>query len=68
MTYQVSVSDKKTDTAMNPEQIDQILDAILAGQYSWACVLFLRHVGYNPLDYIPARTYRRLSRTRNQSE
>ncbi|MEA5570921.1 HetP family heterocyst commitment protein [Calothrix sp. UHCC 0171] len=50
----------KFDKAMNPEQIDRVVEAILAGKYSWACVLMLRFAGYNPLHYIPYRTYNRL--------
>jgi hypothetical protein len=46
--------------AINPQQIDKVVEAILAGKYSWACVLMLRFVGYNPLHYIPYRTYNRL--------
>lgn len=46
--------------AMTPEQFVQVVDAILAGKYSWACVLILRFAGYNPLHYIPYRTYNRL--------
>ncbi|MBD2449106.1 HetP family heterocyst commitment protein [Nostoc sp. FACHB-152] len=45
---------------INPQQFDQIVEAILAGKYSWACVLILRVAGYNPLHYIPYRTYNRL--------
>jgi hypothetical protein len=45
---------------MTPEQFVQVVDAILAGKYSWACVLILRFAGYNPLHYIPYRTYNRL--------
>lgn len=46
--------------AMTDEQFNQIIDAILDGKYSWSCVLVLRCFGYNPLDYIPYRTYYRL--------
>lgn len=46
--------------AMTPDQFVQVVDAILAGKYSWACVLILRFAGYNPLHYIPYRTYNRL--------
>ena len=60
---------------INPQQFDQIVEAILAGKYSWACVLMLRVSGYNPLHYIPYRTYNRLlkensatSRVQQQSE
>jgi hypothetical protein len=48
------------DKAMTTEQFNQVVDAILAGKYSWACVLILRFAGYNPLHYIPYRTYNRL--------
>lgn len=50
----------KIDKAMSPEQFTQVVEAILAGKYSWACVLILRFSGYNPLHYIPYRTYNRL--------
>lgn len=50
----------RMDKAMNPAQFDQVVEAILAGKYSWACVLILRFAGYNPLHYIPYRTYNRL--------
>ncbi len=45
---------------INTEQTEQIVKAIMAGKYSWACVLVLRFAGYNPIDYIPYRTYIRL--------
>lgn len=45
---------------INQEQFSEITEAILAGKYSWACFLLLRCVGYNPLHYIPYRTYNRL--------
>jgi hypothetical protein len=48
------------DKSINPEQFDQVVEAILAGKYSWACVLMLRFAGYNALHYIPYRTYNRL--------
>lgn len=50
----------KVDKAMTAEQFTQVVEAILAGKYSWACVLILRFAGYNPLHYIPYRTYNRL--------
>lgn len=43
-----------------PEQFTQIIESILDGKYSWACLLLLRFSGYNPLDYIPYRTHNRL--------
>jgi len=42
------------------EELKQIIKAVLFGKYSWACVLFLHFAGYNPLDFIPYRTYNRL--------
>lgn len=50
----------RLDKAMTQEQFTQVVDAILDGKYSWACVLILRFAGYNPLHYIPYRTYNRL--------
>ncbi len=51
---------------MTEEQFDLIVEAILAGKYSWACVLILRFGGQNPLDYIPYRTFNRLMKENNQ--
>lgn len=59
MNHEMS-SSSNLDKAINPEQFDQVVEAILAGKYSWACVLMLRFAGYNPLHYIPYRTYNRL--------
>lgn len=50
----------KREKVMTPEQFNQVVEAILSGKYSWACVLILRFAGYNPLHYIPYRTYNRL--------
>jgi len=50
----------RTDKAMTAEQFTQVIEAILAGKYSWACLLILRFAGYNPLHYIPYRTFNRL--------
>jgi hypothetical protein len=55
------------DRVMSPEQFTQVIEAILAGKYSWACVLILRFAGYNPLHYIPYRTYNRLQKEHEQS-
>jgi len=62
MHSQMSYSATKLDKTMNPEQFNQVVEAILAGKYSWACVLILRFAGYNPLHYIPYRTYNRLTK------
>ncbi len=55
-----STYSSQTGNKINTEQIEQIIKAIIAGKYSWACVLILRFSGYNPIDYIPYRTYIRL--------
>ncbi len=60
-------SNSKLDKVMTPEQFSQIVEAILLGKYSWACVLILRFAGYNPLHYIPYRTYNRLMKEHCES-
>lgn len=67
MRHQISCSTTKLSKAMNPEQFNQIEEAILDGKYSWACVLLLRFAGYNPLHYIPYRTYNRLQKENCQN-
>ncbi len=59
-------SDTKIDKVMTEEQFNQIVAAILGGKYSWACVLILRFAGYNPLHYLPYRTYKRLMKDNSQ--
>ncbi|MFN6518967.1 MAG: HetP family heterocyst commitment protein [Nostoc sp. CreGUA01] len=44
----------------NHEESEEIIKAVRDGKYSWACLLMLRFSGYNPLEYIPSRTYIRL--------
>lgn len=51
------------NNVMSNEQFNQVVEAILSGKYSWACLLILRFAGYNPLHYIPYRTYNRLMKT-----
>lgn len=53
-------STAKLDKSMSEEQFNEVVTAILNGKYSWACLLILRFAGYNPLHYIPYRTYNRL--------
>ncbi|WP_138498895.1 HetP family heterocyst commitment protein [Nostoc sp. PA-18-2419] len=60
MSQSISSYQNQLGRKINNEQIEQILKAIIAGKYSWACVLILRFTGYNPIDYIPYRTYIRL--------
>ena len=59
-------SETKLDKVMESREFDRIVAAILAGKYSWACVLILRFAGYNPLHYIPYRTYNRLMKNNSQ--
>lgn len=51
---------EEMNRSMTEDQFCQVVDAILNGKYSWACVLILKFAGYNPLQYIPYRTYNRL--------
>jgi hypothetical protein len=60
MMQAVRNSYNRDQTSLNQNQLDEIVTAILAGKYSWACFLLLRHAGYNPLDYIPYRTSNRI--------
>lgn len=61
-----SNSDSNINKTIDTEQFSQLIEAILAGKYSWACVLILRFAGYNPLLYIPYRTYNRLLKENDQ--
>ena len=60
MNQDIAMSGSNLEKTLNPEHFDRVVEAILAGKYSWACVLMLRFTGYNPLHYIPYRTYNRL--------
>lgn len=60
MTSHFHHSANHSQVGIKAEQLDEIISAILAGKYSWACFLLLRCTGYNPLDYIPYRTSNRL--------
>ncbi|MGG6267501.1 HetP family heterocyst commitment protein [Leptolyngbya sp. AN03gr2] len=55
-----SSSSQPRNKVMSPEQFSQVVEAITEGRYSWACVLILRFAGYNPIHFIPHRTYSRL--------
>ncbi len=66
MNIDISRNSSNVDKKINPEQFDQVVEAILAGKYSWACVLLLRFAGHNPLHYIPYRTYNRLLKENSQ--
>ncbi|AFY36027.1 HetP family heterocyst commitment protein [Calothrix sp. PCC 7507] len=60
MTQKITGFNTQMGKKISTEQIEQIVKAIISGKYSWACVLILRFAGYNPIDYIPYRTYIRL--------
>jgi hypothetical protein len=60
MTFQRGSVAQTRNKVMSPEQFKQVVDAITEGRYSWACVLILRFGGYNPVHFIPHRTYSRL--------
>jgi hypothetical protein len=60
MDYRSANSLAKRNKVMSPEQFNQVVEAITDGRYSWACVLILRFAGYNPVYFIPYRTYSRL--------
>lgn len=66
--YSKSNSDSQLNKVMTNEQFNQVVDAILSGKYSWACLLILRFSGYNPLHYIPYRTYNRLMKANRNIE
>lgn len=68
MSYQVSPQQKNYQKAISSEQLNQVIEAITEGRYSWACVLLLRFVGYNPLHFIPQRTYSRLIKENSQPQ
>ena len=53
---------------MTEDQFDRVVDAIASGKYSWACLLILRFAGYNPLHYIPHRTYNRLMKSYRENK
>lgn len=53
-------NDQNMTRTMTEDQFCQVVSAILNGKYSWACLLILQFSGYNPLHYIPYRTYNRL--------
>lgn len=60
MSQQMPCSNSRFNKTISPDQLNEIIEAILAGKYSWACVLLLRAAGYDPMHYIPYRTYNRL--------
>ncbi|HAX76949.1 MAG TPA: heterocyst differentiation protein [Cyanobacteria bacterium UBA11372] len=66
MNKQFYSDNTKIDKFLTEEQFEVVVEAILSGKYSWACVLILRFAGYNPLHYIPYRTYNRIVKSTYQ--
>lgn len=54
------ISESEPLSIFNTKQVAEILNAILASKYSWACFLILDYAGYSPKNYLPYRTYIRL--------
>lgn len=67
MNYCRTSSYPQLEKLLDDNQFQQVIEAIEAGKYSWACVLILRFAGYNPLLYIPYRTYNRLMKSQDQN-
>lgn len=63
MYHNLNSANSQLDKVMTNDQFNQVVDAIISGKYSWACLLILRFAGYNPLHYIPYRTYNRLMKS-----
>jgi hypothetical protein len=68
MSVEISSHTNSRDKIINDQQLDEVVSAILAGKYSWACVLILKFAGYNPLHYIPYRTYHRIVKDNYESK
>lgn len=66
MNKQLFSDNTNSDKFLTDEQFDRVVEAILNGKYSWACVLIMRFAGYNPCHYIPYRTYNRLIKSTYQ--
>lgn len=67
MNQHLSSARTNEEQKINSEQLAQIIEAIAAGKYSWACVLILQFANYNPLHFIPYRTYKRLIKENRQA-
>ncbi|MCW5312334.1 HetP family heterocyst commitment protein [Nostoc sp. KVJ3] len=67
MNQDIAGISSNLETTVKAQQFDKVVEAIIAGKYSWACVLMLRFAGYNPLHYIPYRTYNRLLKENSQA-
>ncbi|MEL6551850.1 MAG: HetP family heterocyst commitment protein [Cyanobacteria bacterium J06621_11] len=65
-SQQYSTQPYQVNKPISPAQLDSIIEAILAGKYSYACLMTLEATGHDPLDYIPYRTYNRLQKQRQE--
>lgn len=66
-TYAIPESSKQLGQAskeISEDKMDVIIDAILEGKYSYACLMTLEATGHEPTQYIPYRTYNRLQKQR----
>ncbi len=66
MSQHLIKSQTQLNKVIDPSKFELIVSAISSGKYSWACLLILRFTGYNPLHYIPYRTYSRLMKNNSQ--
>ncbi len=66
MYNHLNSANSQFEKVMTEDQFNQIVEAIISGKYSWACLLILRFSGYNPLHYIPYRTYNRLMKVNRE--
>jgi hypothetical protein len=62
-----STHNHNESNTISEAKMEKIIDAILQGQYSQACLLLLEATSRNPLHYIPYRTYNRLQKQRQQA-
>lgn len=53
--------------AITKDKMNKIIECIIKGKYSSACLILLEATGYNPLHYIPYSTYHRLQKQYLQS-
>jgi hypothetical protein len=61
-------SNQQLTISISKEKLDEFIEAVLNGKYSWACVIIFKAVALNALDYIPYRTYNRLLKENKSNE
>jgi len=52
---------------ISQDKMDKIIDAVIDGKYSYACLIMLEEAGYDPAQYITYRTYNRLQKQHRAS-